>query len=279
MSDKQLNERNQSWRSHQCSGKTLRREAVHLLVILGIILTVTVASCAKPPVTTLPVPVTLTPAVPSPTVSPCPTLTPGVSTPLYDKLDPFFRDGFEQVADYEQLILDLCFEHPPSEQVLRDVETQVIEVQWTGPVAHMIELPCWAVRVRLTPQSLPAISHTNGLYRLVLIDPAPTADYLSKLDNIVQTLVRYRENSAKLTVFVHAKEEMSQTRIRELKGLGLTLMPETWIPPNGSHPTGFYLGEIQACNVVQLAKLGDIVRIASAETELKPSPEETIPGG
>jgi hypothetical protein len=231
---------------------------------------------------TLPAPAILAPVVPSQTISPTPTLTPGLSTLVYDKLDPFFREEFMRMANYEQLILDLCFEHPPGEQVLQFIEAQVIEIQWTGPVVSLIELPCWAVRVCLTPQSLPVISHTDGLYRLVLIEPVPVprADYLSKLDGAVQTLVRYRENSAQLTVFVHVKEEMSQTRIRELEGLGLTLMPETWIPPNGSHSTGFYLGEMQVCNVVQLAKLGDIVRITSAEMELKPSlAEEAIPGG
>ena len=258
---------------------------LHKQVILGMVLIVTAVSCTEReliPLTPLtPItPIALTQAVPSPTISPPLTPAPGISALVYDKLDPFFREQFEQLTDYEQLILDLCFEHPPDERVLWAIETRVIEVRWMGPVANVIKLPCWAVRVRLKPQSLSTIASVEGLYKLVLVEPAPNGDYVSKLDGTVRTLAKYRENSAKLAVFVHVKEKMSQTRIGELEQLGLTLFPETWIPPQGSNSTGFYLGEMQVSNIVQLARLSDIVRITSAEVEMKPSPaEEAIPRG
>lgn len=283
MLDKQPNERNQLWRTYRRNGNTSKWGTVHPLVILGIVLTTTVAGCTETSVPKR----TLAPISQDTLTSPSfstPVTSTLVSTPadsiIYDRLDPFFREDFGQVAHYEQLVLDLCFGHPPSEQVLQFIEAQVIEVQWTGPVVSPIELTCWAARVRLAPQSLPAISQIDGLYRLVLIEPAPKGDYLSKLDGIVRTLARYRENSADLTVFVQVREEVSQARIGELQRLGLTLIPETWIPPQGSNCPGFYVGTIQVSQIVQVARLSDIVGIASAETELKPSVEEdTSPGG
>ena len=64
--DKQPSERNRLRHTYWCNRNTLNRGTVHLLVISGIVLTVTVAACAGSPVATLPVPITPTLAVPSP---------------------------------------------------------------------------------------------------------------------------------------------------------------------------------------------------------------------
>jgi hypothetical protein len=76
MSDRQLNGKNQLRRRYRRNGNTPKGKMVYLLVILGIALAVTVVSCMGRPVTTLPVPITLTPAVPSSKITPPPTFTP-----------------------------------------------------------------------------------------------------------------------------------------------------------------------------------------------------------
>lgn len=190
---------------------------------------------------------------------------------MYDRLDPFFRQFYDEAMQTETLGLHLCFWQSPSEDVLQSIDVQVFNTQLTGSIAVPMQTPCWAVRVNLLPQSVPAITRIEGLYKVVLVKPAPEADYLAKLGGIACFLAKYRPNCESLEVFVHMEKEVNQSRIKELEELGLILYPQSWIPPLGAHTTGYYIGQAKIADIVQLAKLSDIVRITSAERELSPN--------
>ena len=93
---------------------------------------------------------------------------------------------------------------------------------------------------------------------------------MKKRDSTLQFLAKYRVNSETLGVFVHMEDEVSRDRIEELQQLGLTLDPESWLPPVDPHPTGFYGGEAQVSQIVQIASLSDIVKLTSAEIQVSP---------
>jgi len=76
MLHKQQDEGDRLWHRYRCNGNALRIGTVLPLVILGMVLIVTAVSCTERPVMTLPAPITLTPRVPSSTISPTPTLPP-----------------------------------------------------------------------------------------------------------------------------------------------------------------------------------------------------------
>lgn len=187
------------------------------------------------------------------------------------QLDPFFANEYADVITHPELLLDLCFKQDPGAQVLQQIKSTGLEVQGSGPIVGFVSVPCWAVRVRTATANLPALLQLPGLYKVALVQPAPKGAYLGKLDALVQFLSQYRENSSVLHVFVHVPQRLSLSRIDELRGWGVTIRPETWLPPVAPNSSGFYTGELIAGSVVQIAMQQDVLQVTSAEEEINPA--------
>jgi hypothetical protein len=209
------------------------------------------------------------------------TVTPIVEPwPAPEKLDPLFRESWAQVAENEILTVDLCFREAPDQESLAQLNINNFEAGMVGPVLGTGQPPCWAVRVRVPPSSLVSMAKLTEIYRIVLLEPTPDLGSLSKLDAQLRILVRYRECGSMVTVFVHMADTVSSARIKELEALGLTLLPETWIPPSDAHAMGYYTGGLEPCAVMDIVGQSDVSRITSAETQAWPSPDkDASPGG
>lgn len=70
-------------------------------------------------------------------------------------------------------------------------------------------------------------------------------------------------------IFIHTSEELNQAQVKELEDMGLTLYPESWIPPVGSHPTGFIVADMPVDKLDELAARDYVATLDTAERYLE----------
>lgn len=71
-------------------------------------------------------------------------------------------------------------------------------------------------------------------------------------------------------IFIHLEQKPNTSQINELQTLGLTLYLDSWIPPVGSHPTGFILADMPVNRLEELAEKDYVIRLDTAESVLEP---------
>ena len=52
--------------------------------------------------------------------------------------------------------------------------------------------------------------------------------------------------------------------------MGITIYPDSWIPPAGNNPDGFYLADMPVDKLDALAAKDYVIRLDTAEKQLKP---------
>jgi len=71
-------------------------------------------------------------------------------------------------------------------------------------------------------------------------------------------------------LFIHLDEELNQSQIEELETMGITLYLDSWIPPVGAHPTGFFIADMPIDKLAELAEKDYVVSLDTAERLLEP---------
>lgn len=71
-------------------------------------------------------------------------------------------------------------------------------------------------------------------------------------------------------VFIYLKEPMTAQQAAELKAIGVTPYPESWIPPVGNHPAGYILADMPVDSLDSLAARDFVLRLDTAEKKLEP---------
>lgn len=71
-------------------------------------------------------------------------------------------------------------------------------------------------------------------------------------------------------IFIHFTQIPSETQTRELANLGITLYPDSWIPPVGNAPTGFLLADMPVSKLRDLAIRDYVVKLETAERQSEP---------
>jgi len=66
-------------------------------------------------------------------------------------------------------------------------------------------------------------------------------------------------------VFIYFAQRPAPKQVSELAAMGVTVYPDSWVPPVGNHPAGFVLAEVPVDRIADLAARSDIARIDSAE--------------
>jgi len=74
-------------------------------------------------------------------------------------------------------------------------------------------------------------------------------------------------------VFIHLAQEPTVQQIDELKAMGITPYPDSWIPSAAGHTSGFMVAEMPIDKLNELANMDYIVRIDTAEQALEPNTE------
>ncbi|MEW6142746.1 MAG: S8 family serine peptidase [Chloroflexota bacterium] len=83
--------------------------------------------------------------------------------------------------------------------------------------------------------------------------------------NVDRNVVSDNENLTHEQVFIYFAQRPTARQVSELAAIGVTVYPESWMPPVGKHPTGFVLADAPVDRIGDLAARADIARIDSAE--------------
>ncbi len=71
-------------------------------------------------------------------------------------------------------------------------------------------------------------------------------------------------------VFIYLKQQLTPAQASELQALGITVYLNSWIPPAGNNPDGFYLADLLVGKLDALAAKDYVVRLDTAEKLLQP---------
>ncbi len=94
----------------------------------------------------------------------------------------------------------------------------------------------------------------------------PTADEL----NMMEAMGMRTENLGKQRIFIHLAQEPTAQQIDELKAMGITPYPDSWIPPVGEYPTGFIVADMPIGKLDELAGKEYVVQLDTTEQMLEP---------
>jgi hypothetical protein len=81
------------------------------------------------------------------------------------------------------------------------------------------------------------------------------------------------ENLDMQRIFIHLAQELTAQQIDELKAMGITPYPDSWIPAAGGHPTGFMVADMPIDKLDELASKEYVVQLDTAEQMLEPLTE------
>lgn len=74
-------------------------------------------------------------------------------------------------------------------------------------------------------------------------------------------------------LFLHFDHELTDDEIQQIEQLGVIINRNSWIPPAGTHPTGFYISRSEIADICKLADLDLVKRVTSAEETYEPQNE------
>ncbi|GEM_PF-3400295 len=78
------------------------------------------------------------------------------------------------------------------------------------------------------------------------------------------------ESTESQRVFIHFEQEPTASQVTELESLGVTVFPETWIPPLPNHPTGFLLADMPPVKLNDVASITSVISLSTAEILCEP---------
>jgi len=97
----------------------------------------------------------------------------------------------------------------------------------------------------------------------------PTAERLRQM----QAMGMRTEDLTSQRIFIHLSQQLTQSQLKELQDLGITVYVDSWIPPVEAHPTGFMLADMPIDKLYDLAARDYVIRLNTAEQLLEPHAE------
>ena len=96
---------------------------------------------------------------------------------------------------------------------------------------------------------------------------APTEQRLEQM----KSMGMITDNLKTQRVFIYMNEMATSEQEDELKDMGIRLISDSWIPPLGNQPLGFYMAEMPYDRLKDLAVKEYIVKLDTAERETAPT--------
>jgi hypothetical protein len=78
-------------------------------------------------------------------------------------------------------------------------------------------------------------------------------------------------------IYIYLNQQLTQEQVVELQSFGVTLYPDTWIPPLTNHPAGFIMANIPVDQLETLAAKNYVIKVDSAE--IQSQTQFNIPSG
>jgi len=138
------------------------------------------------------------------------------------------------------------------------LQTASVEAREPAPPSKISSLLALQVKAKLkATQTSKAPATQEAMHQMHQID-------------VLQAQGLDTENLDNQQIYIHFTREPTQSQLEELKAEGIIPYPESWIPPVGSHPTGFILADMPVERLSALAEKGFVTRLETAEIEYEP---------
>ena len=95
---------------------------------------------------------------------------------------------------------------------------------------------------------------------------SPTSERLSQM----QSLGMKTENIGIQRIYIYLSQKLTTAQAEDISALGITLYPDSWIPPVGNHPTGFILADVPVDKLDALAAKAYVIKLDTAESKSEP---------
>ena len=94
---------------------------------------------------------------------------------------------------------------------------------------------------------------------------SPTPERLAQMQGEGMNLA----NLSIQKVFIYLHQQLTASQAGELRETGITVYTESWIPPVGNNPDGFYLADMPLDKLEALAGKAYVTRLDTAEKRLQ----------
>jgi hypothetical protein len=95
---------------------------------------------------------------------------------------------------------------------------------------------------------------------------SPTPDRLAQIKALGMNVA----NIGIQKIYIYVNQQLTPAQVNRLQTMNVTVYMDSWIPPVGNHPTGYYLAEIPVDKLTILVAEEYVVRLDTAETESEP---------
>lgn len=136
--------------------------------------------------------------------------------------------------------------------------------------ASLIFLPLLSVSCTRAENSMITEKVSSQLLTQINLRKAQIATPTSDRLRTMKDMGMNADNLQIQRIFIHLTKELNQSQIEELKTMGITLYLDSWLPPVGTHPTGFILADMPIDKLAELTRKDYVVRLETAEQLLEP---------
>jgi hypothetical protein len=95
---------------------------------------------------------------------------------------------------------------------------------------------------------------------------SPSSENLAQMQNLGMNIT----SPGIQRIYIYLKQKPSSIQLDELHSLGITVYPESWMPPVGINPTGFILADLPVDKLNDLISKDYVVKLDTAEIKTDP---------
>ncbi len=117
-------------------------------------------------------------------------------------------------------------------------------------------------------ESLLALQVDSKLHQFEAADAMATIEEGAVLPFAISQAVSGDLQNQKL--FLYFEQQPTSSQIVELEALGVTVYPESWVPPLENHPAGYVFANMPVDKLNNVASIDSVVSLSSAEVICKP---------
>lgn len=104
----------------------------------------------------------------------------------------------------------------------------------------------------------------------------PSSERLSQMKSLGMNVSNLRIQR----IFIYVNQQLTTEQLGILQGMNVTVYADSWIPPVGNHPNGYYLADMPVDKLNNVAAEKYVIKLDTAEKESIPQqfgPQDQIP--
>ena len=97
-----------------------------------------------------------------------------------------------------------------------------------------------------------------------------------KFEGLAVMHAMQKDLTDEMNLFLYFDHELSDNEIQKIEKRRITIYKDSWIPPVGAHPLGFYSAKTKITDICRLINLDLVKRVVSGEELHEPLEEKLI---